>query len=159
MWLTRPENRTKPFVPSDVPLRDETNGEIVPKKIWRRRYGQIVSFERMLAESNVVILKFYLHISRAEQAARFEERLNNPEKNWKFSRADIATRQLWGDYIDAYEDMLNATSHPEARWHLVPADHNWYRDYVIATTVANALEKLHMKWPKLGKGLSKVRIK
>jgi PPK2 family polyphosphate:nucleotide phosphotransferase len=133
--------------------------EIVPKKTWRQRYGQIVEFERMLVENHVVVLKFYLHISRAEQAARFEERLNDPAKNWKFSRADLATRQLWPDYIDAYEDMLNATSHPEARWHLVPADHNWYRDHVIAVTVADALEKLHMKWPKLDKGLSKVRIK
>ena len=133
--------------------------EIVPKATWRQRYGQIVSFERMLVENHVVVLKFYLHISRREQAQRFKERLANPEKNWKFSQADLATRQLWGDYIKAYEDMLNATSHPEARWHLVPADHNWYRDYVIATTVVHALESLHMKWPRLGKGLAKVRIK
>jgi len=133
--------------------------EIVPKKIWRQRYGQIVEFERMLVENRVVLLKFYLHISRAEQAKRFEERLSNPEKYWKFSKADMATRQHWDDYIDAYEDMLNQTSHPEARWHLVPADHNWYRDYVVATAVAEALEGLHMKWPKLAKGLGNVRIK
>ena len=133
--------------------------EIVPKKTWTRRYGQIVSFERMLVENRVVILKFYLHISREEQAARLEERLANPAKNWKFSSADLATRQRWDDYIEAYEDMLNATSHPEARWHLVPADRNWYRDYVVADAVVKALEGLHMKWPKLSKDLKKVRIK
>lgn len=132
---------------------------IVPKATWRRRYRQIVDFERMLVENNVVVLKFYLHISREEQAARFEERLGNPQKYWKFSKADLVTRQRWDDYIDAYEDMLNATSHPDARWNLVPADRNWYRDHVIATTVVKALEQLHMKWPKLGKGLANVRIK
>ena len=133
--------------------------QIVPKKIWLQRYGQIVAFERMLVENRVVVLKFYLHISRGEQKARFQERLADPEKNWKFSSADMATRQQWDDYIVAYEDMLNATSHAAARWHLVPADHNWYRDYVIATTVMEALEGLRLKWPKLGKGLAGIRIR
>jgi PPK2 family polyphosphate:nucleotide phosphotransferase len=133
--------------------------QIVPKKIWTQRYSQIVAFERMLTENHVVVLKFYLHISRGEQKARFKARLADPTKNWKFSSADMATRQHWDDYIDAYEDMLNATSHAAARWHLVPADHNWYRDYVIATTVLNALEELHMKWPTLSKGLAGIRIK
>jgi PPK2 family polyphosphate:nucleotide phosphotransferase len=132
---------------------------IVPRKVWTRRYGQIVDFERMLVENRVVVLKFHLHISREEQAERFRERLGNPEKNWKFSHADLATRQRWDDYIDAYEDMLNATSHPAARWHLVPADRNWYRDYVVADTVARALDGLKLKWPKPAEDLSKVRIK
>jgi PPK2 family polyphosphate:nucleotide phosphotransferase len=131
---------------------------IVPKETWLQRYDQIVAFERILVENNVILLKFYLHISREEQAARFEERLKNPEKYWKFSRADVATRQRWDDYIVAYQDMLNATSHATARWHLVPADRNWYRDYVIAAATVEALEGLHMKWPKLGKGLAHLRI-
>ena len=133
--------------------------EIVPKKVWSRRYGEIVDFERMLVDNGVLVLKFYLHISRDEQAARFKERLANPEKNWKFSHADLTTRQHWDDYIDAYEDMLNATSHPAARWHLVPADRNWYRDHVIAATVVHALEALDLKWPKPTEDLSKIRIK
>ncbi len=132
---------------------------IVPKHIWKQRYGQIVDFERMLVANRVVVLKFYLHISRAEQRRRFEERFDDPRKHWKFSEADMKTRQRWDDYIDAYEDMLNATSHPDARWHVVPADHNWYRDHVIASVVVKALEHLHMKWPKLGKDLAKLRIK
>ena len=132
---------------------------LVPRKVWLRRYGQIVDFERMLVENNVLVLKFYLHISREEQAVRFKERLADPEKNWKFSHADLTTRQHWADYIDAYEDMLNATSHPAAPWHLVPADRNWYRDFVIAHTVAGALRDLKMKWPKPVEDLAKIRIK
>jgi PPK2 family polyphosphate:nucleotide phosphotransferase len=132
---------------------------LVSRKIWMQRYRQIVDFERMLVENRVLVLKFYLHISRDEQAARFKERLANPEKNWKFSQADLATRQRWGSYIAAYEDMLNATSHPAAPWHLVPADRNWYRDYIVADTVARALGDLKMKWPKMSKDLAKVRVK
>ncbi len=131
---------------------------LVPRKVWTRRYQQIVDFERMLVENGVLVLKFYLHISRKEQAARFKERLANPEKNWKFSHADLATRQHWGDYIDAYEDMINETSHPLARWHIVPADRNWYRDHLIAESVVRALKNLKMTWPKPTEDLSKVRI-
>ena len=133
--------------------------KIVPPKIWKRRYGQIVDFERMLVANRVVLLKFHLHISREEQAERFRERLANPEKNWKFSHADLATRQHWDDYVGAYEDMLNATSHAAARWHIVPADRNWYRDFVVATAVVEALEALHLKWPKPREDLSKIRIR
>ncbi len=132
---------------------------LVPAKVWRARYGQIVDFERMLVENRVLVLKFFLHISRKEQARRFEERLANPKKNWKFSHADLATRQHWGDYVGAYEDMLNATSHAAARWHLVPADRNWYRVFVVADTVVRALRELKLKWPKAAEDLSKIRIK
>jgi polyphosphate kinase 2 (PPK2 family) len=110
-------------------------------------------------QNRVIVLKFYLHISREEQAERIRERLANPEKNWKFSHSDLKTRQHWDDYIDAYQDMLNATSHPLAPWHIVPADRNWYRDYVVAHTVVRALERLHMKWPEPAEDLSKVKFK
>jgi PPK2 family polyphosphate:nucleotide phosphotransferase len=133
--------------------------KIVPKEVWSKRYAQIVDFERMLAENNVLILKFYLHISKKEQAERFEERLNNPKKYWKWSHGDLKTRQKWSDYIDAYEDMLNKTSHRAAPWHIVPADRNWYRDHVIAQTVVRALEGLRLKWPKPKEDLSKVKFK
>lgn len=131
---------------------------LVPKSVWRKRYGQIVDFERMLVESGVVLLKFHLCISREEQAERFRERLANPEKHWKFSHGDLKTRQRWDDYIDAYEDMINATSHPAARWHVVPADRNWYRDHVIADSVVRAMEGLAMKWPKSAEDLSLVKF-
>ncbi len=136
----------------------ERVAKIVPKKIWSRRYKQIVNFERMLVENNVLLLKFYLHIGKEEQAERFRERLANPHKHWKFSHADLTTRQRWDDYIDAYEDMLNATSHKLAHWHLVPADRNWYRDHVITHAVVRALEGLKMKWPKPAEDLSKIKI-
>ena len=133
--------------------------KIVPKDVWSKRYAQIVDFERMLVENNVLILKFYLHISKKEQAERFEERLNNPKKYWKWSHADLKTRQKWSDYVGAYEDMLNKTSHRAAPWYIVPADRNWYRDHVIAQTVVRALEGLNLKWPKPKEDLSKVKIK
>ena len=139
-------------------LADRVLG-LVPRKVWTQRYGQIVDFERMLVANGVVLLKFYLHLGREEQAARFRERLANPRKNWKFSHADLATRQHWSDYSEAYEDMLNATSHPDAPWHLVPADRNWYRDYVVAETVNQAMGKLKLKWPMPTEDLSKIRIK
>jgi len=132
--------------------------EIVPPKIWRARFAEIVDFERMLVANHVLVLKFCLHLSREEQAARFRERLANPKKFWKFAHADLTTRQHWDDYHEAYEDMLNATSHPAARWHLVPADRNWYRDYVIAATVVRALESLHLKWPRPGKDFADIRV-
>ncbi|MEO6246881.1 MAG: PPK2 family polyphosphate kinase [Opitutaceae bacterium] len=132
--------------------------DLVPEKIWSRRYAQIVDFERMLAENGVLVLKFYLHISRREQGERFKERLANPKKNWKFSHADLKTRQHWDDYIDAYEDMLNATSHPAARWHIIPADRNWYRDQMVAEILVRAIKRLKLKWPKPAEDLSKIRI-
>jgi len=85
--------------------------------------------------------------------------LSNPKKYWKFSQADLTTRQHWSDYIDAYEDMLNKTSHAHAPWHIIPADRNWYRDYVIGKTVVEALEGLKMKWPKPKEDLSKINFK
>jgi len=132
--------------------------KIVPKKVWSKRYEQIVAFERFLVDNQILLLKFYLHISKAEQAERFEERLANPQKNWKFSHADLTTRQHWDDYIGAYQDMINATSHKHAPWHLVPADRNWYRDFVIAHAVVQAIEGLDLKWPKPKEDLSKIRI-
>jgi PPK2 family polyphosphate:nucleotide phosphotransferase len=131
---------------------------IVPHKVWSKRYRQIVEFEQMLVENGLVLLKFFLHISREEQARRFEERLKNPRKNWKFSTGDIETRERWDEYMRAYEDMVNATSHPDAWWHLIPADRNWYRNHVVAETVVKAMKKLKLKWPPPKEDLSKVKF-
>jgi len=132
---------------------------LVSHKICSQRYEQIVAWERMLVENRVVLLKFFLHLSRDEQAERFRERLGNPRKNWKFSSADLTVRKKWNAYGAAYEDMLNATSHKAARWHIVPADRNWYRDFVVANTVVNALEALRLRWPKPKEDLSKIHVK
>jgi PPK2 family polyphosphate:nucleotide phosphotransferase len=131
---------------------------IVPKKIWSKRYPQIVSFEEMLVENHIVLLKFYLHISKKEQARRFTDRLIQPHKRWKFAHADLKARQRWADYMQAYEDMINATSHPRAPWHIIPADRNWVRDFFVAKTVLRAMEGLKMKWPEPAEDLSKIKI-
>ncbi|MBC7794999.1 MAG: polyphosphate kinase 2 family protein [Clostridia bacterium] len=133
--------------------------KLAPEKELAQRFEQIVDWERMLVQNRVVLLKFHLNISREEQALRFKERLVNPKKNWKFSQGDLKTRQLWSDYAQAYEDMLNGTSHRDARWHSVPADRNWYRDYIVAKTVVKALEDLKLNWPKATEDLSKIRVK
>lgn len=132
--------------------------KIVPEKVWKARYKQIVDFERMLVANNVVLLKFFLHISPEEQACRFRERLENPQKRWKFSSGDLETRKLWKEYASAYQDMLNKTSHTAARWNIIPADRNWYRDYAIARIVKGAMENLRMKWPQPREDLTKIKI-
>ena len=131
---------------------------LVSPKICRQRYAQIIAWERMLVENRVVILKFFLHLSRDEQAERFRERLQNPRTQRKVSSGDLVVRKQWKQYTAAYEETLNATSHPLARWHIVPADRNWYRDFVIASTVSKAMEALDLKWPKPKSDLSKIRI-
>ncbi|MEO7678288.1 MAG: PPK2 family polyphosphate kinase [Verrucomicrobiota bacterium] len=132
--------------------------KLVPKAVWTRRYQQIVDFEQMLVENNILLLKFYLHISKDEQAERLEERLTDPKKNWKFALSDLQTRKHWDDYMEAYEQMLNATSHSAAPWHLIPANRNWYRNFLVARTVTDALEKLKMKWPRPKEDLSKIKV-
>jgi PPK2 family polyphosphate:nucleotide phosphotransferase len=139
-------------------LAERVLGEVSASEC-QRRYGEIIDFERMLAANGVVLLKFFLHLSKDEQAERFRARLELPHKKWKFSSADLESRRHWQEYMHAYEDVLNATSHPDARWHVVPADHKWYRDYIVARTVVKTLEGLKLKWPKPKEDLSKIRIK
>jgi PPK2 family polyphosphate:nucleotide phosphotransferase len=132
--------------------------KLQPKKVWEARYGQINAFEKILAENRVIVLKFFLHISKEEQAERLKARLEDPVKNWKLELNDLKMRAHWQEFQAAYEDAINRCSTPWAPWHIVPADHKWYRDYVVARTVANALEKLNMKWPKPKLDLSKIKI-
>ena len=130
-----------------------------PKKVWRDRYEQINAFEKLLSNNRVVLLKFFLHISKAEQAERFRERLDNPTKRWKFSVADLKMRERWSDFQRAYEDAINRCSTKHAPWHIVPANRKWFRDYVVASTIVQALEQLHLKWPECKDDLSNVKIK
>jgi PPK2 family polyphosphate:nucleotide phosphotransferase len=133
--------------------------KLQPRHIWFPRYEQINAFEKYLTQNNVIILKFFLHISKDEQARRLESRLDDPAKNWKLEMNDLKTRALWNDYQEAFADAINRCSTEYAPWHIVPANHKWYRDYVIARAVARALEKLRMKWPKPKLDLSKIKIK
>jgi PPK2 family polyphosphate:nucleotide phosphotransferase len=130
-----------------------------PERVWRSRYQQINSFERTLADNRVVLLKFFLHISKEEQAERLRERLENPTKHWKFSVADLKMRDRWGEFQKAYQEAINQCSTKHSPWHIVPANHKWYRDYAVARTVVEALERLKMKWPKCKDDLAGVRIK
>ncbi len=132
--------------------------DLLPKETWTARYEQINGFERILAGNNVVLLKFFLHISKEEQALRFEKRLHVRSKLWKFDAGDLVMRKHWTAFQDAYEDVINKCNIPSARWHIVPADHKWYRDYVIAKAVCKSLEALKMKWPGPKENFGKVRI-
>ena len=129
-----------------------------PPAVWEKRYEQINDFEKILTLNGIVLVKFFLHISKDEQAERFRARLSDPTKHWKFSKEDLKTRQRWPAFQKAYEDVLNKCSTEHAPWHVIPANRKWYRDYVVAGTVVNTLEKLQMKWPGLPDGLSKIRI-
>jgi PPK2 family polyphosphate:nucleotide phosphotransferase len=132
--------------------------ELVPEKVWSRRYQQINDFERLLVEEGTTILKFYLHIDKDEQKERLRARLDDPDKLWKFNVGDLEERKIWDAYIDAYEDVLSRTSKEEAPWYIVPSNQKWYRDLVIATVLVETLEKLEMSYPVPKEDLSKVVI-
>jgi PPK2 family polyphosphate:nucleotide phosphotransferase len=121
---------------------------LVPKSTWQKRYDQIRAFEQMLYDEGTVILKFFLHISKEEQRARLQARIEDPTKRWKFQQGDLDERELWKDYQRAYEDALSRTSTEWAPWYVVPANQKWYRNYVVGSIVADALEGLHMKYPE-----------
>ena len=122
---------------------------LIHKHIWKERFEDICAFERYLSHNGVVIRKFFLHLSKAEQARRFQARLEEPEKHWKFSASDIKERQHWNDYMAAYEDMIRHTSTPWAPWYVVPADHKWFTRAVVAAAVVDALEGLNLAYPKV----------
>jgi PPK2 family polyphosphate:nucleotide phosphotransferase len=133
--------------------------KLQPERVWKARFDQINAFEKVLAENNVVLLKFFLHISKQEQAERLQSRLDDPKKNWKFETGDLKMREHWNDFQKAYEDVLNRCSTKHAPWHIVPANRKWFRDYAVAKTVVEALEHLELKWPKPKEDLSKIRIR
>ena len=121
---------------------------LVPETVWRKRYEQINDFERMLTESGTTILKFFLHISREEQRERLQQRIDNPDKRWKFQHGDLAERKLWDQYQEAYEEALSRTSSEWAPWYIVPANAKWYRNHVIGRTLVETLESLGMEYPR-----------
>ena len=135
--------------------------ELITKKLWEERFQDINAFERYLTRNGVLIRKFFLHVSRKEQRRRFLDRLEDPNKNWKFSAADMAERGYWDDYMAAYEDMLRHTATPHAPWYVVPADHKWFTRLVVAEAIIDALESLDLNYPEVSpakrKELAKVR--
>jgi len=131
---------------------------LVPEVVWGRRYDQINAFEETLASEGTTILKFYLHISKDEQAERLRARVADPTKHWKFNPADLAERDHWDDYVAAYEAVLSRTSTPWAPWYVVPANAKWYRDLVIGSVLIEALQGLGMQYPAPPPGIDAVVI-
>ena len=119
------------------------------KDIWEQRFQDMRGFESHLANSGVLVLKFFLHMSKEEQRERLLARLDEPAKHWKFSLGDIAERKLWDQYMAAYEDMIRATSQPQAPWYVVPADHKWFARLVVAGAMVEALEGLDLAYPRV----------
>ena len=131
---------------------------LVPEEIWRTRYGQINDFERNLSLDGITVLKFYLHISKDEQRRRLQSRLDDPDKRWKFSSNDIEERAFWDDYQRAFEDALGNCSTEFAPWYIVPANKKWYRNLVVARTIADSLEAMDPQFPPAEEGLDEISI-
>lgn len=131
---------------------------LVPESVWSQRYEHIRAFEKTLADEGTTILKFYLHISKEEQKERLQARLDEPHKNWKFSKGDLAERAIWDQYQAAYQEALSKTSTDYAPWYVVPANRKWYRNLVISTIIINKLKSLNMDYPAPEEGLDGIVI-
>lgn len=122
--------------------------QLVPGEVWQRRYAHINAFERLLVDSGVTVVKFFLHISKDYQRERLQRRLDNPSKHWKFNPADLAERARWDDYQQAYTDALQECATDHAPWYVVPAESRWFRDLLVASVLVQALERLSLRYPR-----------
>jgi len=136
-------------VHSDVFKNERIPSSLITKKIWKERFEDMNAFERYLTRNGIVIRKFFLNLSRKEQKKRFLARLDEPEKNWKFSAADIHEREFWDGYMDAYEDMIIHTASKHAPWYTVPADNKWFTRVVVAAAIVDTLEDLKLSYPEV----------
>ena len=132
--------------------------KIVPKEVWSERYELINDFERLLVSSNTAIIKFFLYISPDEQLARFKTRLDDPARQWKISDSDYKERELWDDYIAAYEDMLVKCSTREAPWYVIPSNHKWFRNLAVSQIICDTMEDLKMKMPEPTVDLARISM-
>ncbi|MBD2776563.1 polyphosphate kinase 2 family protein [Iningainema tapete] len=132
--------------------------QLVPEEVWQKRYQLINEFEHMLTLNNIRVIKFFLHVSKDEQKRRLESRLQDPDKHWKFSSNDIKERQYWDDYQTAFEDAINNCSTTYAPWYVVPANKKWYRNLVVARTIADTLESMNPQYPPAEVGLENIVI-
>jgi PPK2 family polyphosphate:nucleotide phosphotransferase len=128
---------------------------LITKDIWKERFEDIRAFEHYMTRNGVLILKFFLNVSRKEQKRRFIERLEQPEKNWKFSAADIRERACWDDYMAAYEDMIRHTATPETPWHVIPADNKWFTRIAVSSAIVATLQDLNLAYPKVDEAKAK----
>lgn len=133
---------------------------LVPEKVWSKRYDQINDFERLIStENNTTILKFFLHISKQEQLARFKKRLDDPARQWKISESDYSEREFWNDYTEAFEDVLTRTSTDRSPWFIIPSNHKWFRDLSISQIITRKMEEMDMQMPKPIANLAAIRRK
>jgi PPK2 family polyphosphate:nucleotide phosphotransferase len=132
--------------------------KLVPKQIWSHRYEEINNFENMLRENNVVILKFFLHISKEEQKKRFEQRIEDPDRQWKLSQSDFDERKYWDDYTAAFEDMLTRCNAPHAPWYVIPSNKKWFRNLAVSHIIVETLENLKMKFPQPTVDIKKLKL-
>jgi PPK2 family polyphosphate:nucleotide phosphotransferase len=135
--------------------KEQVPDSLVRKKIWKERFEDINAFERYLTRNGVVVVKFFLHISKGEQRKRFLERVEDSQKNWKFSRDDIRERGFWKDYQEAYEETIQNTASKHAPWYVVPADNKWFSQLIVGAAVVNALEELNLSFPQVDKAKKK----
>ncbi len=131
---------------------------LAPKEVWSRRYDEINDFERALEENNVKILKFFLHISKDEQKSRFQQRIDDKDRQWKISESDFAERKYWDEYTAAYEAALTNCSTKDAPWFVVPSNKKWFRNLAVSHIIMETLEELHMKFPAPTVDVSKIKL-
>lgn len=133
--------------------------KLQPQHVWRPRYEQINAFEKNLFENRVTVLKFFLHISKKEQAERLNARLSDSQKNWKFDPEDLRMRARWDKFMKAYEDAISECGTRHAPWHIIPANHKWYLDYAVSKIVLKTMEEMSLSWPKPKTDLSRIKVK
>ena len=133
----------------EILARQKIPPQLVTKDIWKQRYEDIRALEKYQARNGMLIMKFFLHVSRDEQAKRFLERIDDPAKNWKFNLGDVAERKLWDDYMRYYEETIRETSRPHAPWFVVPADKKWFTRLVVASALVEGLESLNLHYPRV----------
>ena len=133
--------------------------KMISDKVAQQRLNQITEFEELLAENGTTILKFFLHISKDEQRERLEARIQDPEKRWKWNSGDLEERKLWDDYMDAFEEVMSATSTEHAPWYIVPANRKWYRNLVVADRIVDALESMKLETPPAPEGVDFAKLK
>ena len=133
--------------------------KLIDKATWMTRIRHICDFEALLAENGTTVLKFFLHISKEEQLARFAQRLDDPNRNWKISESDYTERALWDDYVEAFEEVIRATSTAEAPWYVIPANHKWFRNLAVSQIMADTMEELKLKFPPPSVDLAAIRKK
>jgi PPK2 family polyphosphate:nucleotide phosphotransferase len=133
--------------------------KLVPRSVWSKRYDLINDFEKLLSASGTRILKFFLHISPQEQLSRFAQRLDDPSRNWKISESDYSDRELWPQYMNAYEDAMALTSTKRAPWYVIPANHKWFRDLAVSQIIVDTMDEMGLKLPPARVDIADIRRK